>query len=251
MAIKGKTKSRSRRVVAIPPRPPVYVRKPPIHRRRVTWIVLAILVVAAVTPPLLVARSHRHRDALKAAALDAVEIFQTKLNNTFPPSPDSRPAQPTGYIVYPTLSADLTDIESGKTSATDADKKGKSLESSAKASATAAQALNVVGVIPESASFGEVPSVHGTGATRLVMTDARNLITQAFQVYSAIGYLMQQAGKTTTDTDRKAVIAEARTLFTQAQNLFNTGYTKVTNVEGQLETLPVNPFPQTSGGLGG
>ncbi len=251
MAIKGKTKSRSRRVVAIPPRPPVYVRKPPIYRRRITWIVLGILVVAAVTPPILVARSHRHRDALKAAALAAVKIFQTKLNDTFPPAPDSRPAQPTGYIVYPTLSADLTDIESGKVNSTDADKKGKSLQSSAKASATAVQALDVSAVIPENASFGEVASVHGTGATRLVMIDARNVIAQAFQVYSAIGYLMQQAATTTTDADRKAVIAEARTLFSQAQNLFSSGYTKVTNVEGQLETLPVNPFPQTSGGLGG
>src|SRR5947207_3447817 len=33
MAIKGKTKGRSRRVVAAPPRPPMYVRKKPIVRR--------------------------------------------------------------------------------------------------------------------------------------------------------------------------------------------------------------------------
>src|SRR5437588_5016112 len=123
MAIKGKTKSRSRRVVAIPPRPPVYVRKPPIWRRRVTWIVLGVLILAGVLPPIFVARAHRHRDHLKAATLAAVKDFKQRLDLTFPPSPDSRPSQPTGYVVYPTLSTDLADVESGKLKPADAVKK--------------------------------------------------------------------------------------------------------------------------------
>ena len=44
MAIKGKGRTRSRRVVAAPPRPQLVVRKPPIWRR--PWFLIAFGVVA-------------------------------------------------------------------------------------------------------------------------------------------------------------------------------------------------------------
>ena len=68
MAIKGKTKSRSRRVVAVAPKPPVYVRKPPIWRRPMAWILIAVLVLGGTTVGIMIAlnymsvRHHRRFD---------------------------------------------------------------------------------------------------------------------------------------------------------------------------------------------
>jgi hypothetical protein len=252
MAIKGKTKSRSRRVVAVAPKPPVYVRKPPIWRRPVAWILIVLLVLGGTTIGVLIALSHKHERELKAQTLAAVNSFESVLDAKFPPSPDSRPSQPTGYIVYPTLATDLADVQSGKLKADDAAKKGESLAKSAKASGDAIQALNVTKLIPENAPYGEVASVHGDGATRIEMTGAITLITHAFRVYASIGSLMKQAAQTTDKAERDAIIAEAKDLLTQAQGMFNEGYQKITNVKGQLETIQPNPFPPApGGGLGG
>src|ERR1051326_4435366 len=227
MAIKGKTKSRSRRVVAVPPRPPVYVRKPPLWRRPVVWIVVVVLAAGGATFGILNALSHKHERELKATTLSSVNSFQTALDSKFPPSPDSRPSQPTGWIVYPTLATDLADVESGKLKAKDGESKGKSLASSAKASGDAIQAINVTKLIPEDAPYGPVASVHGVGATRLEITAAVNLITHAFRIYQFIGTLMQQAALATDKDDRSALVADAKDLVTQAQGLFNEGRTVV------------------------
>jgi len=252
MAIKGKTKSRSRRVVAVPPRPPVYVRKPPFWRRPIVWILVAVLAAGGATFGILNALSHKRERELKSSTLLAVNCFEAALDSKFPPSPDSRRSQPTGYIVYPTLATDLADVESGKLKAADAESKGKSLASSAKASGDAVQALNVTKLIPENGPYGQVASVHGLGATRIEMTDAVNLITHAFSGYAAIVGLMQEAAKATDKAERSALIATAKDLVTQAQGLFNEGYQKITNIKGQLAPIQPNPFPPApGGGLGG
>src|SRR5207248_773627 len=145
--------------------------------------------------------------------------FEAAVDAKFPPSPDSRPSQPTGYVVYPTLATDLADALSGKLKPADAVNKGKSLTGSARASGDAIQALNVTKLIPENAPFGQVPSVRGVGATRIEMTDAVNLITHAFRVYQSIGALMQQAANATDKAGRSAIIAGAKDLLAQAQGL--------------------------------
>src|SRR5947207_9044543 len=134
MAIKGKTKSRSRRVVAVAPKPPVYVRKPPIWRRPMAWILIAVLVLGGTTVGIMIALSHKHEREIKAQTLAAVNSFESAVDTKFPPAPDSRPSQPTGFVVYPTLGTDLAGVQSGKLKAADAVSKGKSLASSAKAS---------------------------------------------------------------------------------------------------------------------
>jgi len=199
----------------------------------------------------LINLSHRHRTHLKETTLTAVRSFQNALNGKFPPSPDSRPSQPTGYVIYPTLGTDLADTASGKKKPADAESLGKSLAKSASASADAIQKLNVTQLIPESADYGPVASVHGVGATRLEMTAAQGLIVHAFRIYSSIGGLMEQAGQATSDKDRTALVNDAKELLTQAQALFNEGYQKITNVMGELSALQANPFPQQGGGLGG
>jgi hypothetical protein len=251
MAIKGKTKSRTRRVVAVPPRPPVYVRKPPVWRRR-TVIVSVAALVALVTLVLVVTSVRSgNRKALKNRTLAAVSRLQSDLEALFPPPPGSQASPPTGFVIYPTLSSDLDNVASGKLAAADAVKKAKSLTTSAKTSGDAIQKLLVTNVIAEEASVGPVASVRGRGATRLELNDGKIMITEAFRVWESVGGLMQEAANL-TGKDRQAVVDRAKELANEAATLFRDGYQKFINVKAQLTTLVPNSFPQVpGGGLGG
>ncbi len=251
MAIKGKSKSRSRRVVAIPPRPPVYVRKPPIWRRRIFWAIVAALVVIGAVTVTTISLKNKHRRDLKQKAIAAVNSFATQIQSKFPPAPDSQAQPPTGYLIYPSVSKDLDDVATGKTSAADAEEKGKSLTSSAKASADAIKALNVFKIIPEDADYGPTKSVSGQGATRLEAQEGRNRIVHAFTVYETVGALMTQAGQTTDKAARKAIVDDAKQLVSEANSLFQEGYQKLINLKQELGILtqtPFNPGPALGGG---
>ena len=105
-------------------------------------------------------------------------------------------------------------------------------------------------MIPEESDYGEVKSVRGAGATRLTMNDAKALIVQSFRMYQTIGGIMRQAAATTDKKDREALVEDANQLLTQAQTLFNRGFSKITNVRSQLEP-PQPPAAFQPGSLGG
>jgi hypothetical protein len=247
MAIKGKTKSRSRRVVAAPPRPPVYVRKPAFWQKRVFWVGVAVVAVLAILTAVMLSANSNHEKDLKAKTLAAVNAFKAELEGKLPPPPDSQATPPTGFTIYPTLSANLDKLAAGKLK--DAGKNGASLVGSAMASGQAIKAIDVTKFIPESANFGEVKSVRGLGATRLVLNDSKKLMAQSFRVYQSIGELMKTAAVMTDKAQIKAIVEQAKQLETQAAALFHDGYQKIINVEGQVGTIQTNPFPP--GSLGG
>ena len=247
MAIKGKTKSRSRRVVAVPPRPPVYVRKPAFWQKRVFWVGVAVVAVLAVlTGVLLSVNSSREKD-LKAKTSAAVNSFKAQLEGKLPPPPDSQPAPPTGYTLYPTLAANLDKLAAGRLK--DAEKNGASLVGSAKASGEAIRDLDVRKLIPEEATYGEVKSVRGLGATRLVLNESKSLVAQSFRIYESIGELIKTAAVMTDEGQVKAIVEQAKKLEQQASALFHDGYQKIINLQGQLGTIQTNPF--APGSLGG
>jgi hypothetical protein len=249
MAIKGKSRSRSRRVVAVAPRQPLYVRRTPLWRRWWVWAIVGALAAAGIAIGVLVNLNSRHDRQVREQTRTAVNQWKLLLEQKFPPAPDSQATPPTGYVVYPTLSADLDKVVSGKLSAKDATSKGKSLTGSAKASAAAIQDMDVTKIIPESATVGPVASVHGPGATRLVLLDGRNMILAAFRIYQSVGGLMVDAAAATGDA-RKAIVAHAKDLTTQAQTLFRDGYGKMIGIQNQLGSLSLNPI-QGAGGTSG
>jgi hypothetical protein len=247
MAIKGKAKGRSRRVVAAPPRPPVYVRKPPLVRRAWFLAIVAVVAVAGILTAVLISVSNDHREARKQHAIVAVNTFAATVEKAFPPAPDSQALPPTGFAIYPSLLTDLDAVAKGD-KAIKGDEKGKSLEESAKASGDAISAINVRTLVPEDADVSEGPGLRGPGATRLVLLESQFLMQQAFAMYQRVGGLMAQAA-TLDGKPRTSLIEQAKSLTTSAQNLFRRGYQKIQTLKAELGILQQNPFP--AGGLGG
>ena len=248
MAIKGKAKGRSRRVVAAPPKPTTYMRKPPLIRRRWFLAVVAVVALAGILSAVLISMSNNDKEARKQHAIAAVNAFASQVEQRFPPAPDSQALPPTGYSIYPTLLTDLDDVAAGSKKI-DGAAKGKSLEKSAKATGDAISAIKVRKLVPEDADYSEAPGLRGPGATRLVLLESQYLMGQAFRVWERIGGLMAQAAAV-EGKDRTALIDQARGLTTDAQNLFRRGYQKIQTLKAQLGQLQPNAFP-VGGGLGG
>jgi hypothetical protein len=248
MAIKGKSKSRSRRVVAVPPKPPVYVRKKPLFRRPWFLIAVAAVVIAGTLTGVFISIGNSNRDKLRQRTIAAVGAFAGRVEQGFPDPPASQPLPPTGYAMFPSLITDLDGVLQGSKDI-DGKAKGQNLQDSARAAAEAIQAINVTKIIPLEADVTEAPGARGTGGTRPVMLEAQFLIVQAFGLYQNVGVLMERAARLPRG-ERTPLINDAKDLAAQAQTLFNRGYQKITTVRAYLEPqLPLNPFPQ--GDLGG
>src|ERR1051325_10120879 len=127
VAIKGKTRSRSRRGVAVPPRPPLSGPQTPVWKRWWVWAIVGVLAVGAIVLGVLLSVHSRHERDFKAREATAVSQFGALVEKQFPPSPDTQPAPPTRVLIYPTLAADLDKVAKG---ALDGSKKGKSLTDS-------------------------------------------------------------------------------------------------------------------------
>ena len=248
MAIKGKAKGRSRRVVAAPPPPPLYVRKKPLFVRRWFLSLVAAAALGGILAAVLTSMASDHRKALRDRTASAVTQFATAVEGTFPPAPDSQPLPPTGYVIYPTVVTDLDKVAKGDKDI-DGSEKGASLKSSAKASADAVAKINVQRIIPEEANVSEAPGLSGPGATRLVLLESKFLIEQAFRMFQDVGALMAQAdgleGK-----DRTALVDQAKEVAARAQTVFRRGYQKIQTLRATLGTIDLNSGPDT-GGLGG
>lgn len=249
MAIKGKTKGRSRRVVAAPPKPTVYVRKKPLFARRWFLALIGALAVAGILFGVFTSIASSNRKKLHDRTASAVTQFATAVEGVFPPSPDSQALPPTGYVMYPTITDDLDKVAKGSKDV-DGAKKGASLAESAKASGDAIAKIDVQKIIPAEANVSEARGLRGPGATRLVLIEARYLIQQSFRTFAEVGGLMAQAdgleGKA-----RTKLIDRAKALAAQAQDLFRRGYQKIQTLRAELGTIERNPFPTAGGGLGG
>jgi hypothetical protein len=244
MAIKGKSKSRSRRVVAVPPKPPVYVRKKPLFRRTWFLILVAAVAIAGTLTGVFISMANNSRERLQQRTVEAVTTFASQLEQKFPPAPDSQAVSPTGFVIYPALVSDLDAVLQGRKRVNgtkfDGEAKAKSLQESAKNSADAIAAINVTKIIPVESEVTEARGARGTGGTRLVMVEAQFLIGQAFELYQNVGSLMERAAGLPR-SERRLLIDQAKDLTAQAQTLFNRGYQKITNIRSVLGTITLNP----------
>jgi hypothetical protein len=253
MAIKGKGRTRGRRTVAAPPRPQLVIRKPPIWRRPVTWIVIGVLALGGILAGVF-SSVHAHGvRRLKDRERAAVQAFAAELKAKFPS--DSTFVPPDAYVFYPNLSADMDKLAKGDLSPADAVTEAKAVQDSAQKAASGVASLNVsnlisadfsvTGLTGPSTGAATPADIQAKGATQQVVLDAQFLMTQAFELWQQEGSVMEAAAGLQGDS-QKSVIDQAKQLGSKASGLFDRGYRKILNIQSALgiqsPITPVTPF---------
>lgn len=231
MAIKGKGKARSRRVVAAPPRPPVYVRKTPFWRRRSTLAVLAVLVVLGTTFATMQVLQGRSERELRQRETQAIRTFSNRLTAAFPT--DRQVVPPDVYFFYQDFTKDLEDLEQGKLSTAEARRKGAEVRNSALRAAGRVEQIPVERLIAADLSVGRAQNVRTEGLTRQEALDAKFLIGRAFRLYSTAGAVAEEAASA-PKAQQATLARRAQGLMGQAIDLFSRGYRTVASLKARV-----------------
>jgi hypothetical protein len=219
MAIKGKGRTRGRRMVAAPPRRQLVVRKPPVWRRRWVWAVAGLLVLGGILAAILTAVGNRAEEARTERETLAVQKYLDRVRTEFPDEVQNVP--PDLVVIFPSVSQALPQI--GKEiSAPEAKRKGREVAEAANAAAEGIQDIPLTELIP--AEFR---------ADRATLEDAQFMVVQAFRIYERIGALMQAAGEA-SGPERRVLVEQAQELSGQAGALFDRGYGKVVRIANRL-----------------
>ena len=231
MAIKGKGKTRSRRVIAAPPRPPVYIRKPPFWRRRSTIVVVAVLAIAGILTGTLKAIHGRNTRELRKRETRAVRTFANRLTAEFPT--DRQFVQPDVYFFYQSVSKDLDSFGKGKGSPALIGKEGEQMTKSADAAVTRLGRVSVDRLVPADLTVSHQAGLQAKGLTRQELTQAKSMITQSFQLYALAGTLTKLTAQAPA-SQRAEMVTEVQNLMGQAVNLFSSGYRVVSGLKNRL-----------------
>jgi hypothetical protein len=219
MAIKGKGKTRSRRVIAAPPRPQLVVRKKPILARRATWIAVGAVVLAGILLAVFLGVRNIMADRKLDRQAAAVQQYVNLITAQLPPT--AQPLGPTSWNLFPQLDQRMADLDNGDLGPTEAKEEATAFAEAAKKSADGIEAIKVRDVIPE-----EFPEV------RVTLNEAQFEMVQGLQAYESVAHFFEAAADVTGDA-RSAVITEATALSAQAGVLFNRGWASVVNVEAE------------------
>jgi hypothetical protein len=231
MAIKGKGKARSRRVIAAPPRPQLMIRKRPFLARRSTWVALGAIAVAAVALVVFLGIRSNRAEAREGRERIAVQEFANLVQRQLPAGGEQLGASQ--YLLYPTLVEDLTRLSAGDLKANTAKTRGQDLARGAGRARDGVNAIIVREVIPE-----EFPE------TKSDLTLAQFLMAEGFGAYQRVGRLMATAANVER-AQRTAIVEEATLLATQGGNLFDRGWSILAGIRSRLGIAqPFNPFPE-------
>ncbi|HEY1330812.1 MAG TPA: hypothetical protein VGH10_04990 [Actinomycetota bacterium] len=250
MAIKGKGRTRGRRSIAPPPRPQIVVRKPPIWRRAVTWIVVGVLILGAIGYGVWHWWDNHQAARLKAQEISAVEKYNSLVSVHYPPDQNNEGG--TSLQIFSSVPAELVRLDQGKVSGTTAATEAKTFADTASNAADAIEKIQVTDVIPSNLSVSETTGLRTPGITQLMLSESQRYMVNAFRTYAAAGHLMQIAAGLPKGPQRSAVIAQAQSLMTTAGTLFDRGFRILANIRTVLGTLipqplqvPTAPPPQS------
>jgi len=230
VAIKGKGRTRSRRVVAAPPRPQLVVRKPPIWRRPWFLIAFGVVAVAGILVAVFTGIHSSNVKKLKDREAAAVGNLTQQFVVHFPA--DHQVSQNL-YFFYPSLSGDLDKLSSGKLKAKAADDEAQKLLDSATKAASGIGKVNVEKLIPTSFTVSHVPHATGKGLTRATLTQARFLMQRAFTLYASMSTVMKSAIGA-TGAEQKALIDDLKQMGNEASDLFLEGWQIVSGIQTRL-----------------
>jgi hypothetical protein len=231
MAIKGKGRTRGRRLVAAPPRPHLFIRKPPLWRRPWVYWPAAVVAVGALLFWVFFTLHLQHARAFEQRERRGVRAFTAQLTAAFPA--DRQVVPPDVFFFYRSLNDDLNKLSSGKLSAKDARKQGQAIVESASASASQIGSINVQRLIPADFTVSRRRGVHAKGLTQQEVSDAKFLIVRAFRTYEAVGKILEESAGL-PEAERKALAGQAKTLASQALDLFARGYRTISSLRTRL-----------------
>ncbi len=227
MAIKGRSKPRSRKVVTPGPRPAyVPVKKPLVARRGVQIGILAVVVVGAaagiwygVAKERSEERSEQRARQLQQRERTAAVTFQGKVEAAI--GGVGLPAPPTGFTAFPALAADVERLSNGDVKPEAAAEAAKGVRTKARG---AWQALNEI-------DLTEMVAGKGFGLSLVnYFFNAREKMVDALKLYERAA-IMVQAAADATKTERAGLLDSAGGIMDVAASLFNSGYSDYVQVQ--------------------
>jgi hypothetical protein len=230
VAIKGKRRTRGRRVVAAPPRPQLVVRKPPIWRRRRVLVVVGLLAAGGILAGVLVSVHAGNVRKLEEREAAAVSTLTQQFVAQFP---EDRQTAQNLYFFYPTLAQNIDKLSSGKLSSKDAAAAAEKLLDSATKAATGISQVKVETLIPLSFTVSHVAGASGKGLTREELIQARFLMQKSFTLYASMATVLKAAAEQTGD-ERKALADDLKQMGNHAGDLFTEGWQILSGIQIRL-----------------
>jgi hypothetical protein len=223
MAIKGKSKPRSRRVVTPGPRPSYTPVKKPLLARRGFRIGLLVVVVAAsiggIWYGLARERTQAREQALAERERTAAVTFRGRVEGAITSA--GQPTPPDGFTAFPILTADVDGLQEGtvkpRTAQTDA-------KAARKAAKGAWQAMEKIDVLSITANKGF------DAAFVNYFFNAREKMQEGLKLYQHAAVLVERAAAATGD-ERTELLDSARGILDVAAELLNGGYSDFIQVQ--------------------
>jgi hypothetical protein len=222
MAIKGKSKPRSRRVVTPGPRPSYTpVKKPLLARRGFRIGLLAFVVAASIGGILYGLARERTQDRERTLAereRTAAITFRGKVQGAIASA--GQPAPPDGFTAFPALTTDVEGLQKATV-------KPQTVRTDAKAARKAAkgawQAMDEIDVLPITANKGF------DAAFVNYFFNAKEKMQDGLKLYEHAALLVERAAA--TGDERTELLESAGGILDVAADLMNGGYSDFIQVQ--------------------
>ena len=227
MAIKGRSKPRSRKVVTPGPRPAyVPVKKPLLARRGVQIAILAVVAIGAaagiwygIAKERTEERSQQRAREVQQRKRTAAVTFQGRVEAAIVGV--GQPAPPTGFTAFPALTADVEGLATGDVKPDAAAEAAKGVRTTARG---AWQALGEIDLTEIVADKGfDVSLVN-------YFFNAREKMVDALKLYERAAIMVRQAADA-TETERADLLDSAGGIMDVAASLFNSGYSDYVQIQ--------------------
>jgi hypothetical protein len=239
MAIKGKSKPRSRRVVTPGPRPSYSpVKKPLLARRGFRIGVLVVVVAASIGGILYGLARERTQDRERALAereRTAAVTFRGRVQGAIASA--GQPAPPDGFTAFPALTSSIDGLEKGTV-------KPQTVQTDAKAARKAAkgawQAMARIDVLSITANKGF------DAAFVNYFFNAKEKMQDGLKLYEHAALLVERAAAATGD-ERTELLDSAGGILDVAADLMNGGYSDFVQVQQEAGIFQPS-FPSVPAG---
>jgi len=251
VAIKGKGRTKSRRMVSAPPRPQIVTRKRPFLLRRSTWIVAGIVVLGAIGFWVWHVWNNHQQSQQLAKATSQLAAFRGQVDGALP-ADHSTPGGAEADTVFTTLPASLDKAGSGQLTPQAMRSQGTTVQDDAQKAAGKMAAIKTTSLIDGNLPFGTTTQMKTAGLTQLTANDAQQSMADALRLYAVAGGLLKSAADLPKGPKRTALITQAQSLVTTASSRFATGYNQMLQLEETVgNVVPGPPTVPGSTGLSG